>query len=435
MHHDSDGRFKLKIRHIILGVFAALLAAAILYLALLGSGANRRLEALRAAGQPTSLAELALRNKLPMGMENAAPIYESAFAAYVAPSEDVNVPYVSKQAKDPERGTRFSEPVAKVVTDYLAANEVCLARLHEAAGIATCRYDYDYRQGYPRLSDLRFCVLLLKLAAVYHANQGDGDAVVRCLEDTLRLGDSLEKEPMLIAYLVHIAGTAVAISGFQSVLSITSLTDSQLRDADAAFAETDGKIDLAQALVGERCYSIEYLRDPSLAGTAGPAAAILKSPGIKSRGIIDILDYMEDCIEAAGRPPVERLARFRQIEKRIQGLSFLHVAAKMLAPALSRVAELDLRTHAHLDMARTAVAIERYRLAEGRTPEQLADLVPKYLEQVPSDPFDGQPIRYRRAEPGYRLWSVMEDGKDNGGKEKEEVGKNEPYDLCFIVVK
>ena len=48
--------------------------------------------------------------------------------------------------------------------------------------------------------------------------------------------------------------------------------------------------------------------------------------------------------------------------------------------------EVDSRTWAHLSLAKTALAIERYRLAEGKIPQQLANLVPKYLAEVPDDP-------------------------------------------------
>jgi hypothetical protein len=131
----------------------------------------------------------------------------------------------------------------------------------------------------------------------------------------------------------------------------------------------------------------------------------------------------------------ERVARFRKIEADVNELSFLHVAVKILAPAMSRVAELDLRLHAHLDLGRTALAIERYRLATGTVPDRLEQLVPRYLEQVPIDPFDGRRIRYRRADPGYILYSVMEDGEDNGGLEKGKAGRGQPYDWCFIVTR
>jgi hypothetical protein len=116
-------------------------------------------------------------------------------------------------------------------------------------------------------------------------------------------------------------------------------------------------------------------------------------------------------------------------------MGFLHVLVKTLAPALSRVAELDLHFQADIDMARTAVAIERFRLTKGALPRDLATLVPVYLDQVPIDPFDGQPIRYRRTKPGYRLYSVFEDGQDHDGKGKDEVNRNAPHDWPFIVAR
>ena len=158
-------------------------------------------------------------------------------------------------------------------------------------------------------------------------------------------------------------------------------------------------------------------------------------PGIQGRGLLDILDYMDNCIEAARLPLSERVARFRQIEKDLNELSVLHVMIKVLAPAMSRIGEIDLRLHAHLDLAKAALAIERYRLATGGVPSELAELVPAYLDEVPIDPFDARPIRYKRTEPGYLLYSVMEDGEDNGGLEKSKAGRGEPYDLCFIVTR
>ena len=440
MQHDSDGgkgdkRFKLKIRHMILGLFGVLLLVAAVHMAILSSGANRRLEALRAAGQPTSMAELTLRNKLPMGMENAAPMYQNAIAAFVKPPEDVNLPFIGRKTVPLARGAAFPEPMDRAVAAYLAANEQCLALLHQAAGIENCRYDYDYRNGMPPLSELRSCAQLLKLAAVNHAHKGDAAAVATCIKDALCLGDSLRNEPQLISYLVHNGCAALAVTSVERALSLTTFTDSQLKDLDDALAVAGGRIDLAHAMATERCTVIDCIRDPSLREETRGMAWVLKFPGVRSRGLIDLMDYMEDCIQAADLPGPQRETRFKEIEADLSGLSSLHIVAKVMAPALMRISQLDSRVRAHLDLGRIAVAIERYRLATGKLPEQLTDLVPTYMEQVPMDPFDGQPIRYRRTEPGYVLYSIMEDGQDNGGKEREDVGKGEPYDLCFIVTR
>ncbi|MGQ9649354.1 MAG: hypothetical protein ACUVXJ_04525 [Phycisphaerae bacterium] len=68
----------------------------------------------------------------------------------------------------------------------------------------------------------------------------------------------------------------------------------------------------------------------------------------------------------------------------------------------------------------TVLAVAAYRNDHGRFPESLDELVPRYLEAVPMDPFTSQPLRYRLdTEEGYRLYSVGEDGKDDGGVERD----------------
>jgi len=48
----------------------------------------------------------------------------------------------------------------------------------------------------------------------------------------------------------------------------------------------------------------------------------------------------------------------------------------------------------------TAVAVERYQLGNGRWPDKLEDLVPGYLNSIPIDPFDGQPLHHRQPDEG-----------------------------------
>jgi tetratricopeptide (TPR) repeat protein len=396
---------------------------------------DRRLAALRAAGYPTSFAELAEYNRLPEGAPNAAEIYERAFAAFVPPVDDVNTPRLG-QAVLPERGAPLPEAMSKAIAECLAANRECLSLLHEAAGIKDCRYDWDYAgSALPGLADFRKCAQLLQLAALAEAEQGHTDAAITCIKDGLRLSDSLRREPMLINYLVRIAAGAVALSSLERALNVTPFTDGQLQELSGILAERAGQFDLAEAIITERCLSIEYARDPSRAGGLGAGGTVLRLPGVRGMGLVDILDHMGSCVEAARLPLTERVARFREIGAELNQLSFLHVTVKVLAPSLVRVTELDLRFHAHLDLARTALALERYRLATGTIPDRLEQLVPQYLEQVPIDPFDGRPLRYRRTNPGYVLYSIMEDGQDNGGRERDDVMKGEPYDWCFIVTR
>ncbi len=396
---------------------------------------ERRLAALRAAGYPTSFAELAEYNRIPAGAPNAANLYTRAFAAFVSPVDDGNMPSLGK-ATLPGRGVPLPETMSKAVTECLTANRACLSLLHEAGRIESCRYDWDYVDGsLPELPNFRKCVQLLQLAALTQADQGHTDAAIAYIKDALRLSDSLRREPALINYLFRIGSSAIALGALERALSVTPFTDGQLQDLSEVLAGKAGQFELAEAIITERCLTIELARNPSRATGLGPGRTVLRLPGVRSTGLVDILDHMGKCIEAARLPLTERVARFHQIGAELDQLSYVHVMVKSVAPSLGRVVELDLRIHAHLDLARTALAVERYRRATGTVPDRLEQLMPQYLEQVPIDPFDGRPLRYRRTSPGYVLYSILEDGQDNGGRERDDVQSGEPCDWCFIVTR
>jgi hypothetical protein len=77
-----------------------------------------------------------------------------------------------------------------------------------------------------------------------------------------------------------------------------------------------------------------------------------------------------------------------------------------------------------MDLAMVACALERYRLANGQCPSGLAALTPQFLDQIPPDVFDGQPLRYRLKPDGnFLLYSVGENKIDDGGKTAWTPGK------------
>jgi len=40
---------------------------------------------------------------------------------------------------------------------------------------------------------------------------------------------------------------------------------------------------------------------------------------------------------------------------------------------------------------------------------------------LPVDPFTGQPLRFRKLETGYVVYSVGENGVDDGGEEEKDI--------------
>jgi hypothetical protein len=61
------------------------------------------------------------------------------------------------------------------------------------------------------------------------------------------------------------------------------------------------------------------------------------------------------------------------------------------------------------------LALSAYRAEKGSEPLTLDDLAPKYLQQVPLDPFSGREPVYRVRRTNWLLYSVGPDGADNGG--------------------
>ena len=67
-------------------------------------------------------------------------------------------------------------------------------------------------------------------------------------------------------------------------------------------------------------------------------------------------------------------------------------------------------------MARVACALERYRLTHGQYPEALDALAPQFIEEIPHDLINGQPLHYRRTDDGkFVLYSIGWNEKDDGG--------------------
>jgi ABC-type transport system involved in multi-copper enzyme maturation permease subunit len=113
------------------------------------------------------------------------------------------------------------------------------------------------------------------------------------------------------------------------------------------------------------------------------------------------------------------------------------------------------RTLCRLRGNQLKLALTRYEVEHGKSAPHLAALVPDYIADIPIDPYDGKPFRYRIS-PGERIpykqylettwievrpgqgiiWSVGPDAIDDGGKiQAAQVlpGKLGNFDVVFLV--
>ncbi len=85
-------------------------------------------------------------------------------------------------------------------------------------------------------------------------------------------------------------------------------------------------------------------------------------------------------------------------------------------PWFGRAITLCYRARCDMEAALAMLAIEAFRHRNGRYPERLDDLVSGYLPRLPIDYADHRPLRYRRKDDDYVLYSIGTNGLDDGGR-------------------
>lgn len=97
-----------------------------------------------------------------------------------------------------------------------------------------------------------------------------------------------------------------------------------------------------------------------------------------------------------------------------------------LFPSVEKILSVIDRGEAAASAARISLCLQAYYQETGALPEGLDALVPDYLNAIPKDPFDGEPIRYSREKK--IVYSVGDDFVDQGGSEKLFIFQLDPDD-------
>ena len=89
---------------------------------------------------------------------------------------------------------------------------------------------------------------------------------------------------------------------------------------------------------------------------------------------------------------------------------------RVAVPNFAKAIQTLARNQTLANEASIACALERYRLAHGQYPDSLSALVPQFIQPLPHDLINGEPLKYRRADRGgYLLYSIGWNEKDDGG--------------------
>lgn len=344
------------------------------------------------------------------------------------------------------------KPAVDVLT-ALALNEPALSEFEAAASRPKSRYPIHMEDGFstllPALSQFKIATRAFGLRAIARLESGEVESAAGDVRMAFRIGETVQSESFLIGQLVRYACDSLAmhalwegmvdhrwtesqLKGFQAILSRLSYSDGIIRAMETERAIGNLEMErlaregfrrlLELDRLGSNSSEDDWIQAPMALSVLLPKGWFQMNHVAVMRGYQLILIAFREALQGPNRfearsrvhgvgDPVDQY--IQEVRSHPDPRTFV---CGMFLPALSSSMDKTLRAQAAASLGMTACALERYRLAQGKYPESLKELVPAYLDAVTLDPLNNEPLHYRATGEGwFQLWSVGVDGKDDGG--------------------
>ena len=368
-------------------------------------------------------------------------------AYYRAPAATNEFP-ITAQPQSPAEGVLLA----------LSKYDPAIEELRQASRLPYSRFpiQYDAEDPFsimlPHLAALKKASQVLQLRAIAELQSGQTKKAFDDVQLALRLADSVRTEPIMISHLVRIAMLQITFQPVWEGLAEHRWSDEQLVALDAELARLDFPADYELSLRGELAFfpkALEYRRH-----TRDPESIFYFSeydnhpkhpPGVELAVFVfrhcpggwfyqNQLRYyrfalqnylpMLDAPHQLAAPASAKRANDAQLKEVAHLNPYNFIEDQLLFPPLpfdylvrSKLAERFAGAQSSVDLARVAIALERYRLAHGEFPESLNALSPQFIAKIPHDIINGRPLHYRRTDDGqFVLYSVGWNETDDGGE-------------------
>lgn len=288
----------------------------------------------------------------------------------------------------------------------------------------------------PHLAHIRGLCILTHVRATARLEMGQSAAALEDLTLGFHFSDSVSQEPLLIDHLVRIASLNLNLQTVREGLVRQAWNDAQLAELEKYLSSLNLLAEYKVAMRGERALGtsgldflrrqgwrarhLGYIADDDGSGGAAPSLNLMPG-GWFYQNMLAISKMHQTHFLASVDEDKHRVFpdASNTFGKEIAAMPLrpYTVFAKLLMPALDNAVRRSARAQVSVDAARLACALERQRLAKGEYPETIEALVPQFLEKIPNDVIDGNPLRYRRtADGGYTLYSIGWNQRDDNGE-------------------
>ena len=308
--------------------------------------------------------------------------------------------------------------------------------LHRAASKPSCSFGRPYdqhslRDTAPDADFVRDGATLLVLDARCKAADGDTRGALRDCLAIFAIAGHLASDRTLISLVCSIQAQRLAVDALEDVVETAPPTSTDLGELDD-LGEFSYHEALRRALRTEEALGCQAFCDvgkvliPLVAPLGAHSAPVPLGHGrwtlpynifLRDEDIEVFRELIADEQRITDQPPAQYVAEWEKAGRQafdFRARSRHGCVAGMLITGLA-CRTMAITADAERRLALTAVAVCRFRAARGRLPSALAELSPEFLTVIPRDPFDGRPLRMKKTGESLVLYSIGEDGKDDGG--------------------
>lgn len=387
------------------GLASVLLAVSTLWI--MGSALHTRVAALRA--EAGSLALAAAPARVPEH-EDAAPLYAAAFELLRdRPDEPAGDDRPSFRYLDLDKPVDPNDPGLK---EFLARRAGGLELIRRGARRPAARITSGPWEETQSISRLRTVAAFLALSARLEAARGQAGPALRDAAAVFAVARQAAENADLYAVPTAAAIEAVGLKALDDVLThITPKADdlAPLRDLEPGLYRPL----LARALQTQKAWVLAVLASNAEKGWGG-ALFFLNDELADSENLFNRM------LRELAKPYPECLRQWDEVERQL-AIPTPGALVRGESASYLRMVVPVARADASRRLVEFGAAVAAYRAGEGKYPARAEDVVPKYLAQIPPDPFTGEPLKLVARPGGVVVYSVGPDGVDNGGQPLEEA--------------
>ncbi len=386
---------------------------------------------IRAQGFPVELAELDDLYPPVPDEENAALIYVELYPVLdrVDPGGD-RVKTLLARLGDLDPAETLPSDLRLEVEAYLVDCSEVISICDRARSLSRCRFPLKMSDGMlakeSHRDRLRTASQIHFLAGFVAVDDSNWSAFISIHRSLTHLARIAEVEPLTTSQLFRVALHHGAMKSLERALNHGSVPADILRELAGIHNMDEGKKKAQLAFAVERCMSAHAIAQ-SMSGQY-PGSKRTNQPAWIGRLVVRertqrILIYKQlgSFVELGDKDWPEWVACGRRADATALELPELYYGPKTLLPTWGRAAGSFALGATAQRINQTALAVELFRATHGVLPENLEALVPDFLPNVYTDPFDGAPLRYRKSDAEYAVYSVYINLQDDLG-EKHENG-------------